>query len=420
MKIRNGWLPLVSIVASACGSGGSGEVVVLNPGDGLPVETFEGTDIADMNNDGFIDIVSASRWFDGDSASESRLNIFLQDSANPGTFLPRTFTLHGEGADIWDVIAEDMDLDGTPEVLVKSISFDGFALFRQDPANPGMLMSPTRFGSGGFFDPSSSDSFGIGDIDGDLYPDVVVTSKHEAFLIRQDMLNPGEFEAAVGIGDASGSLDITDVDGDGLNDIVTFETHPNNDNIEVRDTWQYLRQDSSVPGTFSIQASEFLDSLGWAIGAADLNGDGLVDVAVSSSRRNNEFLHVYLQTVFSDFSLQPLITTQLNGILGEQAIADLDNDGRPEIIAAMNTGAVEPQLIQIYRQGPGGSYMAAEVLEVPYPPAGQPFLYAVHVADIDQDGLPDILVSADEIFVFFQRSGAPGTWRAPLRVAAQR
>ena len=410
----------LALVAGCGGGGGGGEVIVLNPGDGLPVESFEGTDIADMNGDGFIDIVSASRWFDGNSTSESRLNIFLQDPANPGTFLPRTFTVHNEGASIWDVIAEDIDLDGTPEVLIKSISFDGFAMFRQDLANPGQFLPPTRFGASGFFDPSSADSFDVGDVDGDLYPDVVVTSKQDVFLIRQTLLSPGEFDPAVRIGTGAGPLDIVDVDGDGLSDVVTFETHPNNDNIEVRDTWTYLRQDSSAPGSFSTQVSELIESVGWAIGADDLNGDGRIDVAVSSSRRHNEFLSVYLQDNFGSFLKQPLVSTELDGILGNQAIADLDNDGRPEIIAAMNTAALDPQLIQIYSQNAAGSYEAATVLEIPYPVVGHPFMYALHIADIDRDGQPDIVVSTDEISVFLQRTGSPGVFEAPITVAAQR
>lgn len=419
MRIRVCWTLLAAIAAGACGGGG-GEVIMLNPGDGLPVESFEGTDVADMNNDGFPDIVSASRWFDGDSLSESRLNVFLQDAANPGTFLSRTYSVHDEGSTIWDVIAEDIDLDGVPEVLIKSISFDGFALFRQDAMNPGQFLPPERFGSDGQFDASFADSFQVGDIDGDLYPDVVLTSKEDVYLVRQDAQSPGSFEPQVRIGTGAGPFVIEDIDNDGFSDLVTFETHPNNDNLDVRDTWRYLRQDPSLPGVFTNQLSEFIDSVGWALGAADLNGDGSTDVVVNSSKGGREFLIVYMQTPFGTFANQPLIATQLDGILGEQAIADLDDDGRPEVVAAMNTGAVNPQLIQIYGQDASGNYVAGAVLQIPDPTVTQPFMHAVHVADIDLDGQPDIVVSTDEVFVFFQRTGSPGVFRSAVRVAAQR
>lgn len=412
---------LAIIVASGCGGAGvGGEIIVFNPGDGRSVETFEGTDVVDLDNDGLNDIVAASRYSSGDGLLESRLNVFLQDSANPGTFLPRRITVHQEGVDIWQLTAADLTLDGVPEILIKSIEFDGFALFEPDPDNTGQFLPPRRFGSASAFRPDSADAFSTADVDGDLYADVVVTADEQVFLFRQDAMSPGNFHAPMVVAEGAGQAVVGDVDGDGLNDLVTFLRHPNNDGLRVSDGWRLHRQDPSSPTAFFAPTDYVFGSVGWAIGAADLNGDGRLDVAVNSSRGNDVFLDVFLQTAFGEFVRLPRVTTGVNGILGKLAIADLDGDGRPEIVSAMNTAALDPQLIQIYRQGTGVEYRADALLTVPYPEVGQPFVYALHLADMNADDQPDIVVTTDEIFVFFQRTGSPGSFLPPTRIAAKR
>lgn len=414
------WMSLALFLAAACGSGGNDGVIDLNPDDGLPVEWFEGMDAADLNNDGLIDIVAASRFSSGTGLRESRLNAFLQDPANPGTFLARRITVHQEGADIWQVTAADLTLDGVPEILIKSIEFDGFALFEPDPANAGQFLPPRRFGSDSGFRPGSADAFSVGDIDGDQYADVVVTAGEQIFLFRQDATTPGNFDSAKLVAEGTGQSVIGDVDGDGLNDLVTFVRHPNNDGLGVDDGWRLHRQDTSSPASFRAPMEYIFGSAGWAIGAADLDGDGRLDVAVNSSRGNNVFLDIYLQTAFGDFASLPRVAIDVNGILGDQAVADLDGDGRPEIVSAMNTAALDPQLIQIYSQDTGTSYRPDTLLTIPYPEVGQPFLYSLRIADMNADDQPDIVVTTDEVFVFFQRTGSPGSFLPPTRVAAKR
>ena len=415
----SGWLLLIAGLAG-CGGGGSGEVIVLDPGDGLPVESFHGIDIADIDADGRPDIVAASRHFDGASTSETRLNVFLQDAGNPGTFPARTITVHSEGADIWHVAAGDLTLDGLPEVLIKSISFDGFALFAFDPATEGQLLPPARFGESAGFRPEFSDQFAIGDVNGDLYPDLVVSAGKELVLFLQDPAAPGEFVDQGVFAEGAEDVLIKDMNGDGLVDVVSFMTHPNNDDLEVTDEWRLHLQNSSAPGTFFAPVEYFVEGVGWALGAADLNGDGRVDVAVNSTAGRDQFLTVYEQTAFGGFTARPAIRTSLGGLLGDQAIADLDGDGRPEIIAAMNTAALDPQLIQVYEQDASGDYVPVTLLTVPFQAVGHPFLYTLRVVDLDGDAQPDIVVSTDEIIAFFQVTGSPGQFAPATVIAAQR
>lgn len=80
---------LAATMMVACGSGNSGKVIVLNPGDGMPIESFNGMAIGDIDGDGFADIVVASSAFDGVATSKRRLSVFLKNANAPGTFAPR-------------------------------------------------------------------------------------------------------------------------------------------------------------------------------------------------------------------------------------------------------------------------------------------------------------------------------------------
>lgn len=411
---------LVSLMIAGCGGGGSGEVIVFNPGDGLPVESFKGMDVADLNGDGLIDIVAASNYFDGVDRSEQRLNVFLQDPAVPGNFLPRSFVIHDEGESIWQVAAVDLTLDDRPEILIKPNQFAGFSVFEQDPANAGGYLGPQRFEVAQAVDVGFSGGFDVGDIDGDVYPDVVMTFDDELVYFRQESSAPGAFNASVTVGEGAGEIKIGDMDGDGFNDLVTFARHPNDKDIPVEDTWHYHRQSFVAPGSFFPPMAMPLNSIGWGLAIADLTNDGYMDVAINSTKGDNEYMTVFAQTPFGAFDRLPVVATTLDGILGDVTAADLDGDGAVEIIAGMTTGAVNPDLIQIYRQDAGGTYFADDLLSIPYPPVGQPFMYAVRVADFNGDGQPDIAVSDDEIFIFFQRTGSPGVFDIPTKIAAQR
>ena len=411
---------LVAItLAGACGGGGSGEVIVLDPGDGLPVETFEGTFAADLNGDGLIDIVSASRYFDGVDTSEDRLNVFLQDPLNHGSFLPRTIIAHDAGDSIWQIVAADVTLDGRPEILLKSVNFAGFTLYQQDPADPGAYLAPQTFGSERDFNPFPSGRFDVGDIDGDLYPDVVMTVENDILYFRQDATRPGQFEPAVQVGNGNSDVRIGDLDGDGLGDLASLASS-SGDSLPESDRWHYHRQNSSAPGSFFPPTAMALESNGWALGIADLNNDGRNDVAISSSRSDSEFLTVFRQTLAGTFERLAPVATGVESILGDLAIADLDGDAIPEVVVAMNTEALEPNVVRIYRQDGTAVYRPDRLLTIPDPTVGNPFIYAVQIADFNGDSQPDIVVSTSEIFVFLQTTGSPGEFQAPMRVAAQR
>jgi hypothetical protein len=427
MKTSLRVLLAVGVIAqSGCGAGGEGEVIVLNPGDGLPVESYQGMDVADMNDDGYPDIIAASARDDGNRNFEYRVNVFLQDATVPGSFAAPTRLTYGptEGS-AWNLVAVDIRLSGRPDVVLQNISEGGFLVFEQDPADPGTLMAPVHYGPTGPASGSFDESITVGDIDGDLFPDILLTSGDELALFLQNSTDPGSFKAGIDIGEGTEAVSVGDVNGDGLTDVLSFSATLNGRNPEVPDTLLYYRQNPLVPGQFLAPIDRYFDFAGDSIGVADLNRDGLNDLVVSGAvGRSNEIVSVF--NVFRQTSPDNLVLVEGHVSPGEtlvndQAIADLDGDGDLELLIGRRTEALAANQIEILTQDARGSYVSSALLTLPDDEAiGNPELFSLKVADLNDDQQPDIAVSTSEIFVFFQQTGQPGVYSDATRIAGQR
>ncbi len=119
----------------------------------------------------------------------------------------------------------------------------------------------------------------------------------------------------------------------------------------------------------------------------DLNGDGRNDVAAIS----NNCIAIYYQNADHTLGAQQLITTDLS--LRGVAIADVNNDGLAELIVAGNaTNGTEPLgRVYVYTQDP-----VTHALNAPQQyTLSTSNVAGMAVADLNNDGLPDIVVSGD-------------------------
>jgi hypothetical protein len=186
-------------------------------------------------------------------------------------------------------------------------------------------------------------------------------------------VGPGHFAAPVAIANGADVVGVAigDVDGDGRNDVV----------YATSDNRLYLRRGASggtlLPSTLLFDGSLTCDLGDVAI--ADVDGDGRKDVVVGSERCGAQLL---LQDASGAFT----VDGRMSGLLGRVIrVADLNGDGRLDIAgfdAYDNT-------VKISTQDAGGAFACCEVVAGDVP---QIFL-GLDVADVDGDGRIDLVAS---------------------------
>jgi hypothetical protein len=170
-----------------------------------------------------------------------------------------------------------------------------------------------------------------------------------------------------------------------------------------------LLQDPLNAGTFLPAISFAVGQQPIAVKIADLNGDGLADLAVanlgSPSDLTTASVSVLLQDLAHPGHFLPATNYHTGTASEDVAIGDLNGDGKPDLVVANSGGSVSVLLQDPAR--PGGFLPA-----VNYPGKGPS---SVGIGDLNGDGLPDIAVAdSTSATVMFQNPGAPGTFFAPV------
>ncbi len=293
------------------------------------------------------------------------------------------------------IAVADVDGDGNLDVVVEG----------QDQSNgkgsvsvffgngDGTLQSPVNYDTGG----AGADSVFVIDVNGDGLPDIVVANQsggngsNGSVSVLLNGLNsnpPGTFQLAATYdsgGVSASSVFVVDVNGDGLPDIVVANQGPTNKDGSVG---VLLNNADGVPGSFSPAVTYDSDgNNATAVTLADLNGDGYPDIvvanycfAVNNCPQQQGGVTVYFNNADGTGNFTLSGTSVTPGPTVSVAVGDVNDDGIPDIIVACETEGVA------YFPGQGGgsigSYQSLGV-------AGQ--VLSVTVQDVNGDGIPDVL-----------------------------
>jgi hypothetical protein len=234
----------------------------LDPGVAYATSDSDKIRIADLNNDGLLDIVGIG-W------GNNSVSIWYQNG-NGTLNLPVSYSVTHAGWD--DLDAGDVNNDGLTDIIVMSgMSPNGIRVLSQRPDgtfNPAVTYN---------FGPSSSTGgVAVGDVNGDNLKDVVMTyggnrpgSKIAVF--SQNSLGSLGSATSHDSYDIPIAVEIADVDGDGRKDVIVL--HNGWAAIGV-----YLQ---SADGTlqaedrYRMPVSNFNPQ---AMAVGDINGDGLADI----------------------------------------------------------------------------------------------------------------------------------------------
>lgn len=394
---RRALLTGLALLAVACGSGDGGGDGDTGPDPPRDVSRAEGADgaVGEAADDAAAGVCWTSRRAGGGGVA-------FEDATEAAGLVEPLVGMQGHAA-----ASADVDGDGWTDLFVA-----GFA-----------DREPEEYRHRGAAGPS---------------PDRLLLGGPDGFAVSDGF--PGELARTSG-------ATFADLDGDGDLDLVAVRNPREGDEIARRPTTVYENRD----GTWSAVSTLLPDTAGRSVAALDVDRDGLVDLAIAGDRFGGGPTRLLRNAggfAFEDASAAwavpddlyglALATVDLDGdgwldvvvsgdervlrggpdgfevvsspvlrwqVLGDEddaagiAVGDLDSDGRPDLVVGQHFNSTvddgERVPVRLFlNRSEGGAIELVEVTEE----AGSPGLWTksphVAIADVDNDGLADIVTSA--------------------------
>ena len=330
-------------------------------------ETSASASIADLNGDGFLDIVLAKgrHW-------PLHNRVLLNDgkgkftASNLGDTPDRTYS----------AAVADIDGDGKLDMIVSNDRPDRKLVYKGD-GKGGFKVTGT------FGDPAWSTRYvTLADLNNDGFPDVIVANRNggakampqPSFICMNN--GKGEFPACTPLPTESATIIVAaDFDGDGAVDLFV----PHRDGGRGMIFW------NDGKGTFS-KFTPFGPAVSntRAAAAGDVNGDGRPDIVVGGEEGG---VTLYLNNGKRRFS-EPIPLSNSKQGTYSVVIADMNRDGKKDIVV----GNVEAPGSVFYNTGSLKSFHEVRWND------GKGSVYGLAIGDLDGDGWPDIVTA---------RTGAP-------------
>jgi FG-GAP-like repeat/FG-GAP repeat len=307
---------------------------------------------ADFNNDGHLDLAMSEGYYFG-----TLQGVAILEGKADGTFERAGFVSVPDFA--WTLAAADVNGDGIPDLLIIV------------PGAPGKLL--VYLGNGNF-----------------------------TFTLHQSYSVP----------DGPIGLTVADFNEDGYPDIAIA----NSDQKETANGYASIWFGNGK-GDFKASTIQlFAGSHPWAIAAGDLNGDGSPDLVVADDNSfggTGNTLHVLINRGNGTFEYGESFQTGTESL--GLAIADLNQDGIPDLVVASAFSDSGPGVYTLLGNGDGTfgtpAFYSSEGLGVGTAPQ------AVAVADFNLDGIPDIFVRDYTTDSGVMYGNGDGTFQAPVLVS---
>jgi len=337
--------------------------------------------IADIDADGIPDITAAVNNV-----------LYVLEGVGDGTFQNVT-QLETAPTDLFRAITvADLGADGSLEIVVSDFGDDSIVIVER--TTTGEFVVDRRIPAG--VQPEHVTS---ADINGDGLPDLGVAGSRPAVLLfiaqGDGSFNTSEMTSFRGSGNAQ-TLAFGDLNGDDAQDFVAGLRF-SGDGAEIAynlGNGEFIQRggDFAEPGpaVISMQggAEEVLIS--------DLIGNGKNDLILPANNAG-----VAIATNLGNGVFEDARALTSDGRTFAAAAADFDNDGDTDI-AALNRTTVGPSSIDVYLNDGTGRIEAAELLSG----SGPQTIFDVSrynaelaVADLNQDGLPDVVGSSGDAFI---------------------
>ncbi len=302
-----------------------------------------------------IDSLSSSSIAIGDINNDGNIDIFICGSNGTGSYTANTYINDGEGNFTLktndfigtiqgDAAFADVDGDGDLDLLVSGYTGIGYntSLYLNDGAGNFSLVENTPFRGTNY----ASVKFLDIDNDGDL--DVLVSGTDGASTFTELYVNDGggTFDLAAGTpfnGSQLGAIDAADVDGDGDLDVLIsgFDGSEEFTKLYINDGL----------GNFTLDnESEFMGLAYSSAQFVDFDVDGAVDLIISgyngATQTRNSL--IYINNGEGVFTAMPALPLPAGQQFGNKA-ADIDGDSDPDIYMSGSSNGSGPNIAALYR-----------------------------------------------------------------------
>jgi len=342
--------------------------------------------VKDLDGDGKGDVVATNR---GDNAISVYRNTATPGVIGAGTLA--TGVTFATGAYPQGVASGDLDGDGKPEIVTANASANTISVFRNTSSAGSITISSFSakidFNTGNF-----PIAVAIADLDKDGKPDLAVANANSNTISvfrntsSVGSLNSGSFASKVDYNTSSSPISIAvgDLDGDGRVDMIAANSISNSVSV--------LRNTSSPgainSGSFASRIDFTSSDNPYVVASGDLDGDQKLDLAIATYSGNAISLLRNTSTIGTiSFSSNVDLLTSLGCYW--VSIADLDGDGKPEIIGTTDNA----NNVSIFRNVavPGSLSTASFQSRVDF--SNSYFALGVAIGDMDADEKPDLVTT---------------------------
>lgn len=279
----------------------------------------------DLNGDGKPEVIF-SEGNDG-----NRLMILVNFST-PGNLSFAVQSVSFPGTSTKRVVIKDLDLDGKPDLVV-SDQADNKILILKNTSSGGNLSFDPNIISIDVNNARSTAGLDVEDVNGDGKPDIITNqflTDGGGFYIATNKSTPGNISFnsfnQFNSGGTFVNLKVGDINNDNKPDVVA--TLFLSSAVAI-----FLNETDQVGGTpqFSSARNVATDSRPWGLDFGDLDGDGNIDIAVSTVGSAKTVNILNNDGSGLNFSKVAIPVTYINRNI---KIADIDGDSKPDIVFA--------------------------------------------------------------------------------------